>query len=91
MSDRLSLRDRLATYFKARPHQWIDGRDLATVGGVYAWRSRCSDCRLELHMNITNRQRKVGHATVSEYCYTPPEPSVAPQDAADLNTPWGLR
>ena len=37
-----TLNDVLAAFFKARPNQWIDGKELATVAGGYAWRSRCS-------------------------------------------------
>lgn len=31
--------DRLAAYFTAWPDRWIDGRELGTIAGVYAWRS----------------------------------------------------
>lgn len=64
----------VASYFKSRPGVWVDGRELATVGGAYAWRSRISDCRRELGMEIQNRQRRIQTAdgsriTVSEYRY----------------------
>jgi hypothetical protein len=69
-----SLAARLATYFHARPGQWIDGRTLATVGGLYAWRSRVSELRRAPYsMRLDNRQRRVevdGHkVTISEYRY----------------------
>ena len=58
----------VAAYFKARPGQWIDGRDLMTVAGSYGWRTRVSDCRRPpYNLRIDNRQRRVGQYTVSEY------------------------
>ena len=55
----MTLRDRLAEYLKDPENAgaWIDGRELATIGGSYAWRSRISDCRTQLGMQIENRQR----------------------------------
>ena len=77
MSAQQTYRDRVAAYFKDRPHVWIDGISLEPVGGKYAWRSRVSDCRRELGMTIENRQRREWDAftgewfTISEYCYVP--------------------
>jgi hypothetical protein len=67
----LPYRDRVAHLFRSYPNTWIDGNELALVGGCYAWRSRVSDCRLALGMKIENRQRKVGKRTISEYRYRP--------------------
>ncbi len=89
MSD-LTFRDKVALLFKAHPGVWIDGREFATVGGSYAWRSRIADCRTELGMTIENRQRRVGKATVSEYRYTPVEDLPRETQGHDLNG-WGLR
>lgn len=63
--------DAVSAYFRARPGQWIDGMELAKVGGCYAYRTRISDCRTQLGMCVENRLRKVGERTVSEYCYRP--------------------
>ena len=71
MMQMLSYRDRVAHYFRQRPGDWVDGLALEAIGGRYAWRSRVSDCRLELGMVIENRTRKVGAVTVSEYRYCP--------------------
>ena len=72
----MSLNDRLAAYFRARPNRWIDGRDLADVAGAYAWRSRCADLR-KRGMRIENKQvRKefMGQVwTESFYRYVPAE------------------
>ena len=64
----------VATLFHARPNVWINGLDIAKVGGVYAWRSRLSDLRKPPYrMVIVNRVRRLpGRSTrVSEYKYEP--------------------
>ena len=73
-----------------RPHEWLDGRTLGQIAGAYAWRSRVSDCRIELGMTIENRKRVVTDEhgqrwTVSEYCYRPPADPVISAE------PWELR
>lgn len=82
----MSLNDKLAAFFQSHANTWIDGRELATVAGAYAWRSRCADLR-KRGMVIENRQRRVlvysdgldnrdRYVTVSEYRLLPPaEPS----------------
>ena len=69
---RQGYRDRLADHFRAHAGCWIDGRVLSQLGGAYAWRTRVSDCRVQLHMAIENQQRTVGGGVkVSEYRYVP--------------------
>ena len=61
--------DNLANHFKAHPHEWIPAQELARVAGGLAWRTRISDCRLVLKMNIEwNNQSKA-----SAYRYVPYE------------------
>jgi len=68
-----TFRDAVASTFKARAGEWIDGLALETVGGRYAWRSRISCCRTQLGMTIENRQRRRPDGSViSEYRYVPP-------------------
>jgi hypothetical protein len=73
----MTLSARLAAFFKARPNQWIDGRELAAVAGAYGWRSRVSDIRrAPYNLSIVNRQRTVTVTagqpfTVSEYRFEP--------------------
>ena len=67
----MTMTDRVAAYLIAREGRWIDGLELSTVGGPYAWRSRGSDCRKRGHRN-DNRQRRVGSRVVSEYRYCAP-------------------
>lgn len=68
----------LAAFFRARPGVWVDGRELSTLAGTYAWRSRCSDLRRAPYsMAIANRQRRVkrpddtSFVIISEYRYEP--------------------
>ena len=69
----MKYRDAVAAYFKAHPNTWIDGLELARIGGVYAWRTRVSECRLELGMDIKPRIRRMPNSQrkVSEYRYLP--------------------
>ena len=93
MSARLTFRDRVAAYFIAQPHVWINAVQLETIGGRQAWRTRISDCRRELGMNIENRQwvgrSRCGAFKVSEYRYVPKSDPVA-SDQHNANA-WGLR
>ncbi len=69
----LTFTTRLARFFLERPGQWLDGAQLATVAGQYAWRSRVSDLRRPpFNLRIENRQRRERRPdgrgfTVSEY------------------------
>ena len=67
----LTYRDAVAALLKSRAGEWVDGLELAKVGGAYAWRSRCADCRTQLGMDIENRQRRIGKRVISEYRYVP--------------------
>lgn len=73
-----TYRDQIADFLKARPHVWVDGMTLAQIGGTYAWRSRVSDARRELGLQIENRQRREGRRVISEYKYVP---AAAPSQA----------
>jgi len=66
-----TYRDAVAEHFRAHPGIWLDGMAFASVGGCYAFRTRISDCRTQLGMQIENRQRRVGRRIVSEYRYLP--------------------
>ena len=68
-----AYRDRVAGLFRASPGAWIDGLTVASHGGSYAWRTRVSDCRVQLGMVIENRVRALADGTrASEYRYMPP-------------------
>jgi hypothetical protein len=67
-----TYRDRVAAYFKAKPGQWIEWHELAAIGGALAWRTRVSDARRELGMDIVNKVHKLPDGTkVSCYKYQP--------------------
>lgn len=74
---RATMAAKVAAFFRARPNQWIDGRELMPVAGSYGWRTRISDCRRAPYkMQIDNRQRRVRQYIVSEYRYVPPDPDL---------------
>lgn len=66
----LALHEKVAALFMDKPAgTWIDGLEIAKVGGAYGWRSRVSDCRRLLGMRIDNRVRRVGRRAISEYAW----------------------
>jgi len=69
----LTFAARLAAHFHSRPNQFIDGLELAKIGGVYAYRTRLSELRrAPFNMVIENRQRRMFTGTViSEYRFVP--------------------
>jgi hypothetical protein len=67
-----TFRDRVADHFKAHAGQWIDGLVLEDIGGKYAWRTRVSDCRKQLAMQIDNRiETRADGSKRSLYRYVP--------------------
>jgi len=75
-----SLLARVEDFLKARDGQWVDAKLLMEVGGMFAWRTRVSDCR-KLGMYIENRQRSVNGYTCTEYRYTSGGFRLTSQDA----------
>ena len=72
-----TFRDAVAQFFKDRPNVWIPAIQFETVGGRQAWRTRISECRDQLGMNIENRVRVIKRPDgtsyrLSEYRYTVP-------------------
>jgi hypothetical protein len=72
-----SLNDKLEALFKARPYEWIDGKELAEVAGGYAWRTRVSNLRKQRGMEIGNDVVRRWDAQgkpfkTSYYRYVPP-------------------
>ncbi len=73
---RATFTSRVAVFFLSHPHEWVSAIALESVGGRQAWRTRVSECRRTLRMDIRNRQysvtRKDGSKfQLSEYCYIP--------------------
>jgi hypothetical protein len=71
---RKSHAEQVAAWFKAHPLMWIGTADLEKLGGRNAWRTRVSECRTKLHMNIENKQSRSTGAVISLYRYVPWEP-----------------
>ena len=67
----MSRLEAIRALFVARPHDWIDGRQLAQVGGYAAWRTRVSDCRRQFGMRIENEVETRPDLTISRYRYIP--------------------
>ena len=63
---------KLASYFQARPNEWISALQLMSVGGVLAFRTRISNIRKPPYsMDIENRIERRGRAKHSFYRYVP--------------------
>jgi hypothetical protein len=90
----IAFRDKVAGVFRASPGAWIDGLTVASRGGAYAWRTRVSECRVQLGMVIENRVRALEDGTrASEYRYMPDEFAVDRAEAAAIRDegngePW---
>lgn len=72
----IGFRDRVAAFLKAHPGQWLPATAFEDVAGRQAWRTRLSDCRTQLGMDIENRVRTVRREDgstwkLSEYRYVP--------------------
>lgn len=83
----MTLTERIAEYFKARPNVAISAPELAAHFGYGGWRSRVVDARREYGMDIRNEQIRKNGKTYSFYRYLPVE---QPADQHDANV-WGLR
>ena len=81
----IAYRDKVAGLFRASPGAWIDGLTVASHGGSYAWRTRVSDCRVQLGMVIENRVRTLPDGSkASEYRYMLDEFAVDLAEAAEI-------
>lgn len=66
------FRDAVAGVFRARPNEWISAYALMQVGGSLAFRTRCSECRTQLGMDIQNKvTRDENGVAHSFYKYVP--------------------
>ncbi len=87
----MSLVEKLADYFTARPGVWIQARELE-FAGRQAWRTRTSDLRKPpFNMVIENRIRHWHDPlrirpsfTISEYRYVPPAEKTCDEDATSV-------
>ena len=74
--------DRVAAFLRAHPHEWVSAYVLMDLGGKLAFRTRCSECRTQLGMDVRNRVRRLASGeAISEYQFVPAE---VPQQASFL-------
>lgn len=57
----------VANFLRARRRRWVDGRELARVGGFYGWRTKVSNCRTVLGLTVENRKRTIRKRDGSRY------------------------
>ncbi len=70
-----TFRDAIAEYLKAHPGQWISAYALMQIGGALAFRTRVSEARRELAMDIVNKvERDTNGVASSYYMYRPSLP-----------------
>lgn len=67
----MTLTDRVRALFVQKPNTWIDGRELARVGGYAGWRTRLSECRRTYAMDIENVVLHRKDYRITRYRYTP--------------------
>lgn len=66
------FRDRIAEKFRQQPNTWISAYALMQIGGALAFRTRVSECRLALGMDIKNKvERDANGVANSYYMYVP--------------------
>ncbi len=53
-----TFRDAVAQYLRAHPNEWVNAYALMQIGGALAFRTRVSECRTQLAMDITNDVRR---------------------------------
>jgi hypothetical protein len=69
-----SRRDRAAALFRRKEGEWIPATELLQFG-IGGWRTRVSECRTILGMDIVNRQRHLKNGVIiSEYKFNKEAP-----------------
>ena len=68
----ITFRAAVADLFKAHPGEWLSAYRLMSVGGARAWRTRTSECRTILGMQIDCKiERDTNGVAVSYYRFVP--------------------
>ncbi len=80
---RASLADQLEALFRSRPNEWISITELARVGGVGGWRTRCSELTRRT-VNPLHLEHNGKNGAASGHRYVP-EP--APRIVEKLDAP----
>lgn len=82
-----TLLQRLATHFKSHSNEWIDGLDLQSVAGSYAWRSRLAELRTKLGLDVENKlERNDGVVKSSYMLHMPARQNVVRRKAKNQHT-----
>ena len=72
MSKHLAFREAVAQVFRAQPNRWLSAYQLMQVGGALAFRTRVSECRTQLGMDVINKvERDANGVAQSFYMYRP--------------------
>lgn len=67
----MTLTERVAAVLQSHAGRWVDGQDLAKVGGYAGWSARCRDLRKPpYNWTIENRQRTIRSSTGRRYKIT---------------------
>lgn len=73
ISTRRSNLAAVAAYFRAHQGQWVSALEIAKVGGLLSSRTRVSECRTVLGMDVENRtERQPDGSTRSFYRFKGP-------------------
>ena len=79
----MTLTEKVAAYFRAHPNRWINAQvELEPLAGYGGWRSRVSECRTALKMNIEKPRvitvtREDGRRSRQSFYRYVPEPGFA--------------
>jgi hypothetical protein len=63
----MNYRERVASFLRQHEGEWIPAIAFEPIAGRQAWRTRLSECRVLLGMDIANRVRLVRRADGSSY------------------------
>ena len=72
------FRDAVAGLFRSQPDTWISAYALMQVGGALAFRTRVSECRTQLGMDVVNKvERDRNGVAQCFYMFRPHAPAQA--------------
>jgi hypothetical protein len=67
LSQKRSRLDVVAGYFLTHENEWVSAMTLLELGGACAWRTRVSDCRRMLRMEIENKTERQADGTLKSF------------------------
>ena len=75
------FRDAIAAHFQAHPSQKISAYTLMQIGGALAFRTRVSECRRQLNMDIRNEVKRDRNGVATSWYWFIPKPTAQPEQA----------